>query len=66
MACTLLVDGCYRDEDDCAVHRLPSVQPAEPGAAASGLSVVGSMAGLFPGRRVRPVSGHEAVADLMG
>ena len=35
------------------------------GAAANGLSAVRSMAGRFPGRRVRPGGGHEAVAELI-
>ena len=35
------------------------------GAAANGLSAVRSMDGHFPGRRVRPIGGHEAVADLI-
>ena len=34
-------------------------------AAANGLSVVRSMVGHFPGRRVRPGGGHEAVAELI-
>ena len=34
-------------------------------AAANGLSAVRSMDGHFPGSRVRPVSGGEAVADLI-
>ena len=35
------------------------------GAAANGHSAVRSMDGHFPGRRVRPISGGEAVADLI-
>lgn len=33
-------------------------------AAANGLSVVRSIVGNSSGRRARPVSGHEAVAEL--
>ena len=35
------------------------------GAAANGLSAVRSMEGYFPGRRVRPGGGQEAVAELI-
>ena len=35
------------------------------GAAANGLSAVRSMVGYTLGRKVRPVGGHEAVADLI-
>ena len=35
------------------------------GAAANGLSAVRSMGRHFPGRRVRPIGGVEAVADLI-
>ena len=35
------------------------------GAAANGLSAVRSMDGHYPGRRVRPISGGEAVSELI-
>ena len=35
------------------------------GAAANGPSVVRSMFGYFPRRRVRPIGGGEAVAELI-
>ena len=64
MAYTLLVDGCYRDEDDCAVQRLPSVQPAEPGAAANGHSVVRSSVAGVGERAVPSTRAAETVAGL--
>ena len=46
-------------------HCLTRFTPPNHGAAANGLSAVRSMDGHYPGRRVRAISGGEAVADLI-
>ena len=52
--------GSLRQDVDLGTRWVPNHV-----AAANGLSAVRSMDGHFPGRRVRPISGGEAVADLI-